>query len=469
MTLSVGGLMSGLDTDSIVSQLMELERYPLTQLESREADFNLQLSTYGNLKNKLSSLNSAIKALDKVTDFAKFYKATSGDEDFFTTSAGSGAASGVYDIHVTNLAESHKLTSTGFGESESIGEGTLTIQVGDGTAIEVSVASGDTLEDIADAINDAGGDVSAGLIYDGSDYYLALTAKETGAANEIMITVDDTGDSNNTDANGLSRLAYEKGVTENSLSETRAAIDATVEVDGITISNASNVLDDVIDGVTINLVEAHDLPTDTTQLTISRDVDAAAEAIEAFVTAYNEVAEYINDNTGFDADSGESEVLQGDTTTRLIESGLVGLLKMTYPGMGSISELEDLGIYRNAADNTLTLTTSTLTNALEEDFDGVIQFFTQTTTDEEGFGVRMQEKIDDIIAAGSGTLSARQDGIRASLDDIENSKERVEARLTTIEARIRTQFNSLEVLLGQYQTTSDYLTQQLESLKSYIT
>lgn len=462
MALSVGGLVSGLDTEKIISQLMELESRPLAQLEKREADFELQLSTYGTLKNKLSSLKSAMQALDYVNDFAKFYKATSGDEDIFTASAGSGAASGVYDIQVTNLAESHKLTSTAFGASESIGEGTLTIQVGDGTAIEVDVAAGDTLQDVADAINDANGDVSAGLIYDGSSYYLSLTANETGAGNEIKITVDDTGDSNDTDANGLSRLAYEKGVTENSLVQTRAAINANVEVDGIAISHASNTLDDVISGVTINLEKAN--PTDTTQLTIGRDVDAAVKTIESFVTAYNDVIKYINDNQGFDATSGELKDLQGDTIANSIKTGLADILKMDYPGMTSIGSLEDLGITRNAADNTLTVSTSTLKTQLETDFNGAIQFFTQTTTDEEGFSVRMMDELDRFLSPTTGMLATRQNSIRTSLEDINTSKDRVEARLEATEARLRSQFNALELLMGQYQTTGDALTQQLTGL-----
>ena len=465
MSLSVGGLMSGLDTESIITQLVEIERTPIVLLQRKEADYQLQLSTYGSLQNLLGDLESSFSALDKADDFSKF-KATSDNTEIFTASADSDAASGSYNITVHNLAQGQKLSSTGFGGSESVGEGTLTIQVGSGTVMTVDVASGDTIQDVADAINDEEGDVTASVIFDGTDYFLSLTSSKTGAANVIKITVDDTGDSNHTDTNGLSRLAYEKGVTEN-LSESQEALDATIDVDGVTgIKRSSNTLDDVITGVTIDLVKAHDTPaSESTQLTVNRDTAAIVSAIDDFVSAYNSVVDFLNTNQNYNEETGTGGALLGDATAKLIERRFRSVLNTDHPGMDTISMLADLGISRDD-DGQLQKTTSTLTEALEENFTDVVQFFTQDTTGKEGFSVRMLNELDTMLDSYEGTLSARQDGIQRSIDDIYDDVDRIELRAIAMESRLRAQFNSLELLLSNYQATGNYLTQQISGLQN---
>jgi len=468
MSISVGGLMSGLDTDSIIEQLVQLERRPILQLQQREAGYQLKLSTYGSLAGSLAGLQAAVKGLNQTDDFAKF-NSTSSETDIFTVSAGSDAVPGSYSITVHSLAQAHKLTSSGFGETDAVGEGTLTIQVGSGDAITIDVTDGDTIQDVADAINAEKGDVAAGLIYDGSDYYLQLTAAETGEANVIQITVDDTGDGNDTDTNGLSRLAFEKGVTEN-LIEYQTAADATIDVDGITgIKRASNTVDDVISGVTINLVTAHGNPaTDSTRLTIGRDTTTIISAVDTFISAYNTVAGFLNANQGYNEDSGAGGPLLGDTTARLVQRRLSTILNTTFSGMDTISRLSNLGISRDD-DGNLERDTSTLTELMDTDFDGIVQFFTQTTTGEEGFAVRMFDELDAMSDSTNGTITARQEGIQRSIDDIQKSVERMEMRIRATESRMRAQFNALELLLSEYQTTGNFLTQQIDSLQNLNT
>jgi flagellar hook-associated protein 2 len=142
----------------------------------------------------------------------------------------------------------------------------------------------------------------------------------------------------------------------------------------------------------------------------------------------------------------------------------------TVSGVESFSRLVDLGITLNT-EGRLEVDTSTLNSALDDHFEDVLQFFTQSTEGSEGFSVRMTDTLDAILSSTNGTLAARTEGIQNSIEDIEDQVERLEMRVLAWETRTRAQFNALEVLLSEYQTTGDYLSQQilsLQNLNNYI-
>ena len=193
MSISAGGLISGLDTNSMIEQLLEVERQPIVKLQQKEAAYQVELSAYGSLKSVLSSLRSTVEDIDSVSNLTRF-SAVSGDTDLFSASADENAVSGLYDVTIQQLAKVHKLTSEGFSEGEYVGEGTLHLKVGNGSITDIDVSATDTIVDVAQAINDEGAGVRAGVIFDGTDYFLTLGANATGVDNVINLTVTDTGD-----------------------------------------------------------------------------------------------------------------------------------------------------------------------------------------------------------------------------------------------------------------------------------
>ena len=210
MSISVGGLVSGLDTNSMIEQLLELQQKPILKLQQREVAYQVELSAYGSLKGILGSLQSAVEDLDSVSNLTRF-SAVSGDTDLFSVSADENATSGSYGITVQQLARVHKLASGAFSQGEYVGEGTLHLKVGNGSTTDIDVSATDTIVDVAQAINDSEAGVRAGVIFDGTDYFLTLAADATGVDNVINLTVTDSGDTNDTDMNGLSRLVYDTG------------------------------------------------------------------------------------------------------------------------------------------------------------------------------------------------------------------------------------------------------------------
>lgn len=468
MSISVGGLISGLDTNGIIDQLLALQQKPIVRLQRQEAGYQVELSAYGGMQAVLNSLKSAIEGLDSVSDFTNF-SATSGDTDLFSVSADENAAAGSYDVTVHNLAKVHKLTSEAFTETEAVGGGTIQLRLGDAAAVDISVSGTDTIADVAQSINDADAGVNAAVVFDGTNYFLTLTGKETGAANLIDLTVtDDDGDS--TDLSGLSRLVYEVSGDTKNLNNTQTAEDSMITVDGVSnISRDTNVIDDVIQGITITLESAPATDNEAV-LTVSRDTSAIVSKINSFVSAYNGALDLFETYQNYDSDAGTAGVLLGDATTNHIRTSLENLITDAVPGVESLSRLENLGITLNS-EGRLEVDSSTLNNMLDDHFDDVLQFFTQSTEGSEGFAVRMVDDMDAILDSGSGLLAVKTDGIQNSIDDIEDQVERMEMRNSIWETRIRAQFNALELLLAEYRTTGDYLSQQivgLQNLNDYI-
>jgi len=465
MSMSVGGLMSGLDTNSIIDQLKEIQQRPVMLLQQKEANYQVELSVYGSLQSALSSLKSAMDGLDSEEDLTSF-SAVSGDRELFTVSADDTAGLGSYDLTVTQLAQNHKLASTAFAAEEAAGEGTVHLKVGSGDAVDISVSATDTIDDIAQAINDADAGVQAGVIFDGTGYHLTLTADETGAENAINLTVTDTGDSNDTDLNGLSRLVYDAGVTEN-LAQSQAATDSIITVDGVDIHRTTNTVDDVIEGLTINLQSAPTAPNNKTTLSVARNKSSIISKIEAFASGYNQIVEFFNASQSYNSETNSAGVFLGDSTANSIRNSLYNRVTATISSNGTFEKLTDLGITIN--DNgKLDVDSSVLNTALDDNFDDAVQFFTKSSssTDEDGFAVCMLNTLDSMLDSIDGTLKTRTDGIQKSIDDIYDTIERKKMRISAWETRTRAQFQSLELLMGKYQATGDYLNQQVAGLQN---
>jgi flagellar hook-associated protein 2 len=464
MSIAVGGLVSGLDTNSMIEQLLELERQPILKLQKREAAYQVELSAYGSLKGILGSLQSAVENLDSVSNFTHF-SAVSGDTDLFSASADENATSGSYGITIQQLAGVHKLTSGAFTQGEYVGEGTIQVKVGNGSTTDIDVSATDTIVDVAQAINDAEAGVRAGVIFDGTDYFLTLAADTTGVENVINLTVTDTGDTNNIDMNGLSRLVYDLGVTEN-LSNVQDAADSIITVDGVAnIHRDTNVITDVIEGVTLTLESAPATPDNQATLTVGRDLDAVVSKITAFVDAHNEAIDVFEEYQSYDSATKTVGVLMGDAATNSIRNRLKTMVTGTVSGIESFSRLADLGIALNR-EGRLEVDSSTLNSALDDHFDDVLQFFTRSTEGSEGFALRMKDTLYAMLRSTDGTIAARTHGIQNSIDGIEDQVEREEMRVLAWETRTRAQFNALEVLLAEYQSTGNYLSQQIASLQN---
>ena len=436
--IQAAGVGSGLDIASLVSQLVAAERQPLdARLDRRESAVTVELSALGTLRGALAALSDALAPLRS-------------NEDVFTASATGAIAPGTFDIEVASLAAAHRLASAAFatGGGAYVGSGTLTISVGGNAfSIEVPPDSG-TLADIRNAINATIGNtgVTASIINEVGGSRLLLTARQTGAANTIGVT-QSGGDG------GLASLTA-------GLTQTTAAADSVVFINGFEHRSASNAVSGAIEGLTLTLRSAD--PGNTHLLTVANDTAAVTERIRKFVSDYNATARVFADLQRYDATTGSAGALLGDAFARSLESQLrrdvTGALSPASGG--AYTSLAALGI-RTDASGQLTLDESALAAALASDFDGVAALF----GGEAGIAARAYGRLESVLAS-DGPLSARTDSLNQQVRAIGRERDAVDRRMETVEARYQAQFNALDRLLAQLQSTSSYLAQQLSALQS---
>ena len=374
--LSSPGIGSGLDVTGIVSQLMAVERRPLSALDSKEATQQTKLTAFGSLKGAVSSFQSSLAALaspEKFTGVA----ASITDTTLASVSATSKAVTGSHSMEIQTLAQSQKLKSANFATTgTTIGSGTMTIQFGtysggtftlnpDKAAQSITISpNNSSLAGIRDAINLADAGVTASIVNDGSGNRLVIASEDTGLSNALKITTTDA-DGNNTDNAGLSQLVYDAstGGTTN-LAETVSASNATLVIDGISISKASNKITDALEGVTLDLLKTN--VGSTTTLNLTRDTASIEGAITGFVKSFNDLNKTITDLSKYNAETKQASILTGDSTVRSIQTKLRSAISdpLTSAG-GGLSLLSEVGVSFQA-DGTLKFDSTKLSKVLSD-------------------------------------------------------------------------------------------------------
>lgn len=442
-TISSLGIGTGsLDTATLVEQLMAIERQPITRLTTKETAFNAQISAFGSIKSRLSTLQSAAKTLSDANSLAA-YSATVGNSDVLSATAGTFARAGSYSIDVQQLATAQKSFSSLYNATDNFGAGTLSFTVNG--AVEDVTLSGSTnsLQDVANAINDANISVRATVVNGDSGSRLVLTSRDTGTDNAFSLSVSG-GDAN------LTSLATFDGANPNAVT----AQNAIVTVEGETVTSQSNQITSAIANVTITAKAQG-----TSTLDVARDSSGIADSVQAFVDAYNAMRSEISKQTAYDAESKTAQPLNGDATTRNLLSHLRSSISTVPSGLsGSNFEyLFNLGVSLQQ-DGTLTFTSSKLDDAINSDFNGVM-------TTLNAYGSSMVD-MATAFTESDGLIDNRVNGIGTSISTLDDQRTRMEQQLTVTEARLRAQFTALDTLMASLSTTSTYLTQQLDSLSN---
>ncbi len=469
--ISVPGLGSGLDVNSIVSQLVAAEGDTKTLLlANQQSDIEAEITAFGSLKSLLSTFQSATTTLKLPATFDASL-ATSSDPTIFTASTTGSVAAGIFNIEVRNLAEANKLLSSGFADANTvIGEGTLTISAG-GASFNVTIdSSNSTVTGVRDAINDATDNtgVSATIITvddgtgNGTLTKLVLRSEKTGTANALTITVNDT-DGVHTDGSGLSVLYYDTsdGTTPEQLSEIAAATDAEVYIDGQKVLSSSNTVVDAIQGVTLDIV-GENIGTNYT-LTISDDKDRVTAAVELFVSNYNSFVSLTNNYTAFNVDTGDAGIFLGDATLRTLRNQVRSEISNSVNDIGGpFSMLVDIGI-TTQIDGTLVIDSTRLGNALNTNFADVGNLFSSAN----GIAVQMDSVLSEYTKA-DGIIDSKTKGLNTTISGIAKEFQDLNTKLAALEERLLAQFSGLDVLLSQLNSTSNFLSEQFKIIGSIV-
>jgi len=482
MGVSIPGLASGLQTDTLIAKLMSIEKIPYNNLQVKKTNIDNNKSVFNNINLKLKTLRDAATNLSDLDSF-KVNGATSSDPSKVAVTAGDNAISGNYSIEVLQLAKPHVITMGSFAVGTKENPEVFNAALFEGTEINVNgkiikISSNggtddtdqsitldltgktveDALSEIAKAINngqDAG--VQASIIQtESGKKSLVLTAKKSGEEHEIKTDVTGAG---------ASHFAIDNGMGQ-------AAQNAKFKVNGVTINSSSNTITDAVPGMTFQLLAEKS----TVNVEVKQDVDKIASKIDAFVKAYNEVIDLIKENTKKITNEKDSDGnyknfktnLQGDSLLRDLQNELYGIVSSVGANGNSdgFKILSQIGLEVDKGVTSAALMTGKLSfdkelfkEKIAKDPAAVEELF----RGDNGLGSVAKDRLKDWTSA-NGLMQMKMDGYQSQIDFITDQMESMNQRLILKEDALNKKFTAMEVSLSKLQSQQSWMTTQLNSI-----
>jgi flagellar hook-associated protein 2 len=458
-SIKFGGLASGIDTSAIIDALMDVERLPLQRIHVERADPVTRQSLIRDLNTMLLDLRTAARAIDNRSDtlVARSTKeellataAESSNESVLTATSSGTAGPGTHSVRVNALATAARRVSGAYAAAtDGVGANgdTLSIAYGGTAPIAITLTGSETLEDLADLVNehvDNDGSVRASILDDGAGgVRLILAGADVGSDANITVTTS---------------LSAPGAVPFIDAALSQDATDAQLVVFGVPVTRNSNEISDVIPGVTLKLTGTNDpnVATDAVTVTVTRDADAIATKLQTLVDAYNKIREFALRQATYDSVNRKAGLLSGDAGLRMAERSAQGVIANLYEFAGNPFEsLSAIGL-EFEKDGKLTLDRTVLDAALAEDPDSVRQLLSgDGVTD--GAATALARALDPLVRSGDGVFAERIAGFDDEVDAIDDRIARFEDRLARIEESLTRKFSALEQLISQLQSSSTFL------------
>lgn len=428
--ITFGGMASGLPPN-IVDQLIEAERIPIQNIESKKAKSEARLKLVNDLESKVMKVKDSIGTLASNRGFQDV-KLTSGNENVVQGVVDPQTASpGSWNIEVVELPQKAAAVTNGFPDRDrtEIGVGYFKFDTPDGAKEVYIGGKNNTLDGAAAAINSAGLGVKATVINDRSD---------TDFPFKLMISGDDVGGENQISYPTLYFLDGDQDLYFDSQKEAKNGI---IKVDGFEMGISSTSLKDVIPGVTLELKQA--APGQSVNVSVKEDLEVVSGKIKEFVDAVNGVLGFIQQQNTMDANTDTTQTLGGDGLLRSIESRFRRLVQDPQYGVsGSINRLNQLGIQFNR-NGTLELDEDKFNATLAKDPNAVQGFFAGDGFD-VGFIPSLKREVGNILNQAFGPVAVRKRGLRDKIKRFDESIESKERQLARKEQSLRRKFANLE-------------------------
>ncbi|MFM1855624.1 MAG: flagellar hook-associated protein 2 [Pseudomonadota bacterium] len=468
-TIQSLGVGSGLDVNSIISQLMAIERQPLQRMQQVAQGVQSQISLYGQVQAKVDALGTAAQALASSTRWRETRVNLNGAEAYTVTATASAEPMNL-EIEVHALAQRQSVSTQAFDDASStVGTGILSIQRGQwsenfgaftpdpqASAIEIEIgATSSSLTGVRDAINAANAGITASILTDAQGARLVLRSTTSGAEQGFEITTLGGTD----DFGALGFTAQTNPASSSGAQGNVRATDLLATVNGATVQSDTNTLNNVLDGVSITALKPTSGPG---TVTIDRDTAAAKTRIQEFVTAYNDVANFLKAQTAYNEATKTGAPLQGDRVALLIQNSLRELTTDSTGASSVFSRLADIGITMQKG-GALSVNEGTLDNALQN-IDEVAALFSADNTDDadDGLALRLADIISDMTGS-DGNLSAKRESLQGRLRRNQDEQERLEDRLVSVEERLKAQYSALDNKMASINGLAQYVSKQFSA------
>lgn len=457
MALSAPGIGSGLDIKGIVSQLMELEKKPLTKLTSQATDYQSKLSAFGQLKSQIANLQDQAAKLADSGNWDDMSLASS------NTAAVSGSVKSTaqptsFTVQVSQLAQAQATAAAVVPAGQALQAGSLRIDLGEwqgnvfhpgaAVAVNVTVQAGDTLSQLATKINAAGAGVSATVLRDASGERLLMRSNSTGVSQGFRVQTSGAPE--------LAALAYNPPAS-GGMSLTQAALNTQATVNGVAVTSTNNKLDEAVPGVSLSFLQVTGSPV---EISVKRDTSSVRSNITNLVSSYNALSNALKEMTKYEPGTKTAGTLQGDATA----VGLQGMLRRMISGLGpegsSFKRLSDVGI-EFQLDGTLKVNDTKLNAALNKP-DQLQTFFTQAASGAQpgGMAVRLETLAKGMLAA-NGAVGSRYASLQTALARNSKDVENMNDKIARTEQRLTAQYSRLDGQMASLSALSTYVSQQV--------
>ena len=457
-TLGVG---SGLDVFKLAQDLTDVEKVPKQQaIEGNIEATEASISGYGLVTYQVGLLQQAFENLNDSDELATSNGTSSNTSAINLTSLDGTAETGAYDITVTRLAQEQRMISDEYASSTATLNASpfnISISVGSSSTTTTAVTvSTPTPAGVVSAINAASTGVTATLVdtgISGSNYRIILSG-DTGS--EGAFTLTSTPD-----------LGF--GDSDNTL---QSAQDAIINFDGLTVTRASNEINDVIEGATFSITET---TSSAVRLNITSDKSTLKTNLQNMITTYNDLNTLLSELTAEGSEAELGGALADDTSlVRYLKSQIrTAIFADSSTTSGSISALRDLGISLDKTGD-LTFDETTYDIVIASSYDDVVMMLSANTSDQNLYDTASKGLAQDIATTlegfndSTGVLTTRTSNAEEELVEFKDELVKLEARMENVYQRYLTQFTAMETLMASMDTTKDYLEGQLEQLsKAY--
>lgn len=370
--------------------------------------------------------------------------ATTGDTDL-NIFANSGIGAGM-----SERADSSKVAEL---------SGALTFAA-DGKSFDVVLDGSESLDDIVGKINAA--DDNFGVTANVIDGKLVYQSSLTGTGNDLSVTGDSAG------LDQLATSPFAGGTA--GISQTIAASDAHIKVDGLDVYNDTNTFDAAVSGLTITaLKQSKDAGTadaETASLTVGNSQSDVKSKIDAFASAYNKLREKMNELKGTTDEEGNFTAgkLSNDPIMRNVESVLNSLITRQVDGANpELNTLYSIGL-EIESDGTLATNSDRLNAALAGDMTDLQKLFAgDGTASTDGLGDQISSQIDNYVSF-TGIIKGKEDSFQEQMKDLEAQYEAHARYIESYEKTLKQQFTALDATMAKMNSIMQYIGPQLAAL-----
>ena len=429
---------NGIDVTAVVNQILYADRAPEKLWQQQQSTLQVQAAVLNSINSSLSSLQDKVNSLKDLAGPLASKTATSSESQILTATVQPSAWDGTHIVVVSNLASTGTAYSDPLADSgTSFQTGTISLNIGS-KSVDIQIdGTNNTLDTLASYINQQNLGISASVVNDASGARLALVSQATGSAGDLTITGNSSG------------LGMHKGATGQN---------ASLTIDGVPFSSATNTVTGAIPGVTLRL--ASSAPNTEVQLSVGEDQAGAKHAVSDFVSSYNQVINAINAQYTVTS-GGQTGPLAADSSLRELQSSLLSNAAYSLKG-NSYVNLASLGV-NMADDGTLSVDETQLDSALSGNYSDFQNFFQTAST---GFAAHFSTSLNALTDSTQGLLNvdltqnaSQQKALSQQISDLED-------RLAVQQQQLIQQYSQVDTALRMFPTIMAQLNSELSSLSS---